>query len=419
MKIDQPLLLLSVLVLMAGCGASGGSTNNGGGPQTVSVSFSAGTPTVVAAKIGSGAFTAQSLSGGKLSLSLPSGTSDFAVAYLCTAPSFPALERIFEATTADGTSFSLSCAVPAQPDKTGVLTGNVDITAIPEANLVEIAAGTGGQSSVSGVTPDSTFSLTAPAGNDRVEVLAYNSTSQGLQAPTTLVAARNFDNQSVPGVLNSGAQVVLGTGDRTTQQPITYSSVPNGYAPPSTLVDLIMAGGAGGFTVSRSTSQYAALPAGAIKSGDSYTFFASAINSAKATEMMFVAESSTSAGPVSFTFPAPWSYSGPTPAALPTFDFAYTGFTSNKGVNLSTLVSWGFTLTTQIAVTASANYQNGSTALAIPDLSALPGFVSAPASGTLVVWVCIIEQNGQGAQQPVSNSPLITSVENSGFYTVP
>lgn len=89
------------------------------------------------------------------------------------------------------------------------------------------------------------------------------------------------------------------------------------------------------------------------------------------------------------------------------------------GVKFSTLISWGLTVTTQIAVTASANYQNGSTTLAIPDLSALPGFVPAPASGTLVIWVSLIEENGLGIQQSMSNNPVIASVENSGFYTVP
>lgn len=418
MKIDKLFLLLLVLALIAGCGGSSGSSNNTGNPETISISFSTGTPSVVAAKIGSGSFTAQTLTAGKLSLSLPNGTSDFAVAYVCAAPSLPALEHIFEATTADGNSFTLPCFAPTQPDTTGTLSGSVDATAIPEANFFDIAASAGKQSSVAAITPDTSFSLTVPAGNDRVEVLAYSSNSQGLQATTTLVAARNFDNQSVPGALNGGNQVVLGAGDRTTQQPISYNNVPSGYATPITLVDYIMAGGAGGFPISQSSSQYPVLPTGAIKNGDSYTFVANSINSARPTEMMFVATSSP-AGPVSFTFPAPWSYSGPTPAPFPTFDFAYTGFTSKAGVNFSTLISWGLTLTTQISVTASANYQNGSTALAIPDLSALPGLVPAPASGTLVIWVSLIEQNGQGTQQPLSNSLVITSVANSGFYTVP
>lgn len=418
MNVDRFLLLASVSVLCAGCGG-GGTSMQGGGASTVTFSFSRGVPTVVAAKIGSGSFTAQQLNAGKLILSIPSDTTDFAVAYLCTSTSLPTFERIFEATISDGTSFSLSCVAAANPASPGTLTGNVDASAISQANLLEIVATAGTQAVTAGVAPDTSFSAMVPAGSDRVEVLAYNSTSQGLQTTLSLLAARNFDNQAVPGSLNGGNQVVLGAADVTAPQSITYSNVPAGYSPPSTFVALIMAGGAGAFSVSHSTSEYPALPSGAIKSGDGYSFLANAMNSANPTEMMFVASTASAAGPVSFTFPAPWSYSGPVPAALPSFDFTYSGFGQNSGVTESAFISWGLPLTTQIAITASANYQNGSTILAIPDLSTVTGFVAPPPSGTLVVWVGLIEQKSQGTQQTMTAEPTSTNVENSGFYTVP
>ncbi|HEY1578303.1 MAG TPA: hypothetical protein VGF82_14640 [Terracidiphilus sp.] len=419
MKTDRLFFLGLGVVLIAGCGgSSGGGSTGGGDAATVSISFSTATPTVVAAKIGAGSFSPQSLNGEKLSLSIPAGTTDFAVAYLCTAPSFPAFERIFEATTADGSSFTLPCPANASPDSTGTLTGSVDAGAIPDANLLAIAGSNGSQSAVAAVTADTNFSVTVPAGTDRVEVLAYNSTSQGPLATSTLVAARSFDNQLVPGPLDGGSQVVLGAADRIMPEPITYSNLSAGYTP-SAFVELVMAGGAGAFLVSQSTTQYPALPAGAIKSDDRYVFIANAINSAKPTEMMFTAESATSAGPISFSFPAPWSYTGPTPAALPSFNFAYTGFPQNSAVNQTALISWGSSLTTQISMIATAAYQNGSTSLAIPDLSALPGFVPAPPSGTLVLWIALIEQNNGGAQQPMSTNSLIASVENSGTFRVP
>jgi hypothetical protein len=416
--IDRFLLLASVIVLCVGCGASGGSTQ-GGGATTVTFSFSKGSPTVVAARIGSGAFTSQSLNSGKLAHSIPSGTTDFAIAYLCTPTSFPTFERVFEANIADGTSFTLSCVAPGNGVSTGTLTGTVDATAISQANLLEIAASAGNQAVAAGIASDASFSVLVPAGTDRVEVLAYNSTSQGFQTISTLLAARNFDNQAVPGSLNGGNQVVLGATDRTTPQSITYINVPAGYGAPSTFVELIMAGGAGGFEVSRSTAQYPTLPAGAIKTGDSYTFLANVINSAKPTEMMFVSNTSTAPGPVSFSFPAPWSYAGPTPAALPAFDFVYSGFTQSSRVDESAFISWGLPLTTQIDVTATSNYQNGSTTLAIPDLSAVTGFIAPPPSGTQVVWVGLIEQIDKGVQQAGEANAMIASVGNSGFYTVP
>jgi hypothetical protein len=417
-KVDLRCILataLAALALISGCGGHSGGSASGGGanPTIVSVSFSSGTPTVVAAKIGAGSFTSQSLTSGKLSLSLPAGTTDFAVAYVCTGTLFPTFERIFEATTADGTSFTLPCVTPRAPDSTGALTGNVDATAIPQTNLLTVMASNGSQFLNQAVTPDADFSLTVPAGTDRVEVLAYDTTTQGFQATSTLLAARNLDNQTVPGSLNGGAQVVFTAADRTTAQTITYSNLPAGYSG-STLAELIMAGGAGGFSVSQSSTQYSVVPAAAMKAGDSYAFVANAMNSANPTQMMIVATSSTTAVPVSFTFPEPWSYSGPAPAALPVFNIAYTGFTQTTGVTQSAVISWGFALTSQIFISATASYQGGSTALAIPDLSALSGFLPPPPSGTPVIWVALIAQNNTS-----SSTPILTSVENSGTYTVP
>jgi hypothetical protein len=420
MKIVRPFLFIVVSACLAGCGgtSSGHSGGGGGGTSTtVSVSFASGTPAVVAAKIGTGSFQAQSLTAGKLTLSIPSGTTDFAVAYVCPAPFVLAVEHIYEATLTDGTSFTLPCVVPEDRGPTGALTGNVDIAALPEANQLSLAVSNGSLATTFNTAADTTFNLTAPAGTDRVEVLAYESTFPGLGITSTLVAALNFDNQAVPGSLNSGAQVVLGAADRTTMQPITYTNVPAGYSA-STFVGLLMASRAGGFAISQSTSQYPALPAGAFKSGDSYAFIASARNTARPTETMFVAKSATSVGPVSFAFPTPWAYSGPSPAALPTFNFNYTGFAQSTNVNQLAAITWGLTPSTEISMEASASYQNGSTTLEIPDLSAIQGFIPAPSSGTRVIWVALIGQGALVDQQPATTDST-ASVTNSGTYTVP
>ena len=415
----------AALAFLAGCGSSsggGGSTGGGGNtPTAVTFTFSVGTPTVVAAKIGSGSFTAQSLNSGKLSLSLPNGTSNFAVAYLCTAPSFPIFQDVFEANTTDGSSFILPCPAPSSTIPMGTLTGSVDGSAIPEANSLGLAVANGNNGFVAGVSQDTNFSFNVPAGNDRVEVLAYNSVSSGSVVTSSLVAARTLLNQAVPGALNGGSTVVLGAADETTLKPITYSNVPSGYSAPSTVVDLIM-NGAGGFSIaSPMTTQYPALPAGAVQQGDFYEFFATATNRVNSGEMAIVAQSSTAAGPVSFTFPSPWTYGGPAPAALPTFNFAYTGFSGKTRVFQTALADWdaptvGFI---EFQVTTSANYLNGSTAVAFPDLSGVPGFVAPPPSGTQVNWVALIAQSNVGAPQPMPTDATISTLENAGAYTVP
>ncbi|MGA9069212.1 MAG: hypothetical protein WB424_03085, partial [Terracidiphilus sp.] len=110
-------LLGAVIVLLSGCGGSsngGGGcatpascpcTNCGGNSTTVTYTFSGSTATAVATKIGSGAWTQASLESNTLSLSIPNGTTDYSVAYVCQQFD----ERIYLASTLDGTSIPVSC----------------------------------------------------------------------------------------------------------------------------------------------------------------------------------------------------------------------------------------------------------------------------------------------------------------------
>ena len=415
------------VAVIAGCGggsggssASGNSGGGSGGSSTqVTVSFVNGTPATVALKTGSGSFAPQSLSGGKLNFSLPSGTTNFVVAYVCTASSFPTYEDVFELSTADGTSFKLPCPAPYPAETMGTLTGNIDASAIPGMDLLNLVVTNGSEGFVSGVTSGANFSLNVPAGNDRVLVLAYQ--NQGLQG-VSLVGAKSLTNQSVPGALNGGNQLVLGTSDAVTvRQPITYSNAPGGYTAPITIADYITGSAGGGYSFGNYTTEYPVLPAGAVVSGDFYEAYAMASNTAKAGEMMIVGKSFTSAGPLSFAFPAPWSYAGPQPAARPTFDFGYSGFAGKSGTYAAAYIDW--TVSTagiyEVYLVSSANYLNGSTSLSVPDLSGLTGFIAPPATGTKVNWVALMAQDSVGIAMPMSSNATITTVENGGSYTVP
>jgi hypothetical protein len=103
-----------------------------GSPAVVTFTITGGTPTAVAAKVGSGPFTAAALTSGTVTISLPSGVNNFAVAYVCTESLPPsgnggsgeAEQDIFEASTLDGTSFTGSClGAPALSPASGTLTG--------------------------------------------------------------------------------------------------------------------------------------------------------------------------------------------------------------------------------------------------------------------------------------------------------
>jgi len=413
-----------VLVLIVGCGGGGSAANgNGGGGDnstTVTFTFKVGTPTAVAARIGSGAFTAQTLNAGALSLSIPSGTATFALAWVCVPAGSGSVQQteqfVFDLSLADGTSFTPACAPNAPSPQTGTFTGSVDASAIPGTAYLNVFA----ENSES-ILPDymsgavSSFSFAAPAGSDRVEVLALNNAN-------TVVAARDFTNQAVPGALNNGNTVVLGAADQVVPEPITYNNVPSGYLTPITFV-AFDTNGAGGFQLSSAaTTQYPAMPAGAVESGDSYSFFAVANNSAGNGEGVAAALTSTTGGPVSFTFPAPWVYAGPTPAALPTLDFAYTGFAGKTGVVQAADLTWmtGPSAAVYSELIATSGYQNGSTTLAFPDLSAVSGFPAPPSSGTPVIWLAQILQSSYGVLQPSqSGGTSASTVQNGGTFNVP
>lgn len=387
-------------------------------------SFDGATPTLVAAKIGSGAFSAQSPSSGQLSLSIPSGTTNFAVAYICPpyANGQPQITNqvVVEASIADGTTFTVPCYTTASTAQTGTLTGSVDASAISGASMLNIDAQNGVNISSAYVgSATGNFSLTAPAGNNRVAVLAFSNTSGSNGYVQSLVGVKNFNSQAVPGALNGGSTVVLGAADATSPEPITYNSVPTGYSAPSALVAYEMGGTSGFLAANQATTQYPVVPAGAVQSGDYYAFTAFAHNSSTPSEMVEVV-SNTSGGPVSLTFPTPWTYAGPTPAALPTFNYVYTGFSGKTDVIQSAILTWsiGTSLNDSLIVT-TANYQNGSTSLTFPDLSSVAGFLASPAQGTTVAWAAAIWQGGSGILQPATPNSTRVGAVNAGSYTEP
>ncbi len=426
MSVLRLWLITVCAAMIAGCGGSssgttGGSGNGGGGGSnstTVTFTFAGpNIPTVVAAKIGTGAFAAQTLSGGTLSLTIPAGTSTYAVAVLCPGQQN---EYIWEASTADGTSPSYQCGYAGE---TGTLTGELDASAISGVQSFWTYAGNGDSFLSSQALGSATepLSMNAPAGSDRVLVLAYNQ-SQGEfeQGP---LAAKNFESQTVPGALNGGNTVVFGTADETVSEPITYSSVPSGYNAGSFIeVQLVMGGVDAVLYQLGAATSYPVMPASATENGDYYLVYGGA---GETGGNSFVSSgTATSGGPVSFALPASWTYDGPTPAALPNFTLNYTGFSGQANVYQEVEIDcWSgcnSTVANLIQVDATANYQDGSTTLAIPDLSGVTGFLAPPASGMEVLWYADVWKTSYGLTNviPPLNSTW-SEVSNSGYYTVP
>lgn len=419
------LVLCVCTAFLTGCGSRGNMTGGGGGsgsnPAVITIHFDgSATPTVVAAKMGSGAYSAQSLTNGTLTLSVPDGTSNYAVAYLCPSVtgSNEVEEDVWEASTADGSSVSFVC--PTLPNQAPNLTGALDASAIAGVQEFEIDSQQGDASDGSGLSAGaaSTFNVPALIGTDRVLALAY---ANGTQSP---VAAMNFENQTVPGALNGGNTVVFGTADETSSEAITYNNVPSGFAAPTTLVDLEMGGTSLDTYATKETTQYRALPAGATEKGDVYLLLANASNTSGSSVS---AQTLTSGGPVSFSFPAPFSYAGPQAAALPSFTLNYTGFSSGNILHIASIAwdastqnsSGGSHSTNTIQVTSTASYQNGSASVSIPDLSGVSGFLASPASGVQVTWTASVAQQSWSVTGSMPVGGSLSEAEASGQYTVP
>lgn len=420
------------IVGLAGCGgssnsnSSGGGANNGGGsPTTVTYTFTGAAPTAIATQIGTGAFTQATLQSGKLLLSIPSGTTNYSVAFLCSPgnldpPFFSNQESVLLRSTQDGAAFTESCPITT-PAQTASETLQVDASAIPGASYIDVW---GQGLALAQIWSGSALTLSGPmmAGTYDVFVVVTDSTAQ------YPLAVRVLRSQTIPGALNVGNPVIFGASDQTVKQTITFDNLPPG-APPFVVPyvtfytsggqSLLLEGGLG-----FPETQYPAMPAGALQNGDYYTFLAS---SSGAAGGKVAAELVTSTGgPQAITFPSPWAYSGPSAAALPTFNFNYTGFSGMQSVVQTATIQWilGATLLDPegtsfngIAVSATENYQNGATSITIPNLAGLTGFLPLPPSGTSVDWIAEISQGA--AFQTTPPNGVVQTVENDGQYAMP
>ncbi len=387
------LVFLALIVAgVAGCGgagmASGGTppalptpTPIAAPPPTIAISFTDGTPTAVATQIGTGPFTLASLQNG--TVTLPAGTTKYAVAYVCPPIGvFPAqIEFIIEAALQDGTAYSLSCFPQAS-----LISGSVqvDASAFPgtEAVMIYGLEGLGGGVSLGGGFVSGPVGYNLPPGTYDVAVT--------LSDCCNILALRMLRAQTIPGALNGGNSIVFTPGDAATitQQTVSVANVPASFtvSPVSqvtyrTATDTIIGLNCCAQMV------YETVPTTVVRSTDFYRYDYSYTD---AQVRAVGVTRTTSDNAVSLAMPPPWDYSGPAPAALPAFTFAYSGF---PAVAQYAELEWPAPPNglhgphTLITVMATANFQNGSTTVTVPDLTALPGFIGPPPSGTSVLWV--------------------------------
>jgi hypothetical protein len=241
-----------------------------------------------------------------------------------------------------------------------------------------------------------------------------------------LLAVREYASQFVPGSLNGGSAVVLGAADETTPQLITYENVPFGYSTGIT-AGYVPAGGAPSIALvanwSSSPAVYPAVPASIASAGGFYSFDATADGPLVSNGGSVSVQMANNGGPISVSFPPPWSYSGPTPAALPTFDYSgHAGTSGTNGVSRDAQMTW-WTSNESVVNTyfmeATANAMNGGATLTMLDLSGFSGFLAPPASGTIVSWYASINQSNYQLTQAQSPGNILSQAMNGGLYKTP
>jgi hypothetical protein len=411
----RPLLCVATVAIIAGCGGSSSTISSGGGtsnPTVVTYSFAYGAPPVaVAAQIGSGQYTSQTLASGKFTLEIPSGETNFAVAYVC--PSLfgndptENFEYIQQTSISDGVSYYEVCPGLGSTIPTGLATAKIDPSAFPAGNFVGLASDSLAWSS--GIL---NFQEQLTTGTYDIPVTV--STVQG--GDSTVLAAKILRAQTVPGALNGGATITFSPSDATTLQTATFSNAPAG----ANLfgVNAAFFTGSGAYvdlTLSHSPNQFLVMPSGTAQSGDYYLIGEQASSNGSAVGVQLY---TSSTGSVALSFPAAWSYAGPAAAKLPTFHFTYPGFAGLSNLTRSASIVWNQgDSVSLISVVATAEYQGQSTSMTIPDLSTIPGFVTPAASGTYIEWNAEILQG----LQTVATTPsgTLQNVSNSGTYIEP
>lgn len=416
----KKLLSGALMLLVAGCGASNPASPSTPIGTPITVTFNGNAPSAVATKFGASAFTAATLqSANTLSFVVPAGTTNYTLAYVCTSTNGAVTEEfVLEASIQDSNSINRACPLARHVPLFGAATGSIDATAIAGAASVSVFP--------QGLTPalavKGSFSVNLPVGTKDVGFAV-------LDTNDNILALKILRSQTVPGAINDGNPVIFSAADATSLQTFALSGVPAGFLG-GPFVEYHTAGGTSialNFQGANNSTSYAIVPGAAAQDGDFYLFIGIALTLPPSTlrQSMQIIERTTTSGAVTLTSPTPLVFAGPMPAALPSFNFSYSGFPTGLPTGVQQArISWTPTPTSRdsITVTATPNFLSGATSLSVPDLSSLSGFLAPAISGTQVAWDVEIFGNAGQAFPEVATPPpngLAGLVENRGTFTQP
>ncbi|MGC2473558.1 MAG: hypothetical protein WA485_04435 [Candidatus Sulfotelmatobacter sp.] len=407
------LALSSTLFLIAcGGGSSSSSTTTTPPPPTqLTLTLSGAAPAAVATQADGGSWSALALSGATATFTVPSATSNYAVAVLCPASTISATqtETIFEANAGDTTAPSVFC-----PPSSGInMTVSFDLTAV------------GGTQAYLSVGDDLSGYWPGPAsganvqnvvpGTQDVGVAAYGP-NQTTTPPVGVQIQRNVNVTGAPLTLPA-----MTAADQAGNAPITLSGVPSGFTTQITAY-YNTPGGATILINGTNVPSYGIVAAADTASGDYYSVQGSASNGS--TSLVETIQSFTSAQNVALTLPGTLSYAGPTPAANPTFSATYSGFTgSGKTAWVADLLWPSSGSNSNVILVYATSTFLGSNPIAVPDLSSVTGFLAPASSGTTVDWSLIaVQQSSYYIPFETNSSPTSEAAQYAaagGTYVAP
>ena len=422
-RITWQLVLCGFMSWLA-CGCGGGSSPTTDSSTTITVGFGGTQPSAVAQQIGTGPWTTASLQGGKLTVTIPSGTANaqYAIAYVCPLPFINGnplqmtLEYVIEATPKDGTSYTAPCAAP--PFSLGSATGSVNAAAIPGTTDVWILGPVGGLTLGKVGGTNGTFNVNLTTGTEDIAALAVDGSQN-------LLGVKILRSQTIPGAVNGGNSIVFSANDATHTQPVTLLNAPAGFNSPTFVASYFTAANTIFGLNNLSNSQYAAVSASETQSGDYYEFIgrAATINGSH-SQSVEALQTTDTAGPVTLSFPAPLSVAAPVPATFPTFSINYTGFANQTAVSYGAQLDWTITSgpsntnVYDMSVIATAAYQGNSSNITIPNLTSLAGFLPMAPSGSSIRWTAGATGGNQQWFSARGNN-LLLSVDMQDAYTQP
>lgn len=410
-KISVECVLVTLLAIgVSSCGGASSSGLGHGAGSTgtaITASFSGAVPVAIAEQIGTGSWVTTSLQNGQLSLSVPQGTSTYSIAYVCPGTETAVnSENVIQATTQDATSYTVTCENSATM---GSATGTVDASAIAGTAYVKIYGAQGFTISVIGTT--GAFSATMPDGVNDIAAIAYDSSYN----PVAVTIVRS---QTVPF---SGLSIIFASTDATTSEPVAISNVPSGFSATALIDDEYFTANGTAFSLTNSAdTQYAVVSSTEAQAGDYYALSALDYTTA-ISQFVYASQATPTASAIPLAFPAALAYAAPTPADLPSFDLEYSGFTGDAAIAYGADLEWYNPSNTlnEITVSSTSAYQNGTTMLAVPDLTALAGFLPSAPSGATVTWLSDVSGGTYQLFVATPSSGTLSAAGNRGTFVEP